>query len=138
MLLLTNDGELAARLTHPRHRIERVYEARVRGVPDATALKRLAGGVVVDGRRTLPAKASLLAAGRGRAGDQSLIRIGVTEGRKRQIRYMCESVGHPVVRLRRVAIGPIRDRTLRPGQFRDLTAREVEALHRVAGAGRRT
>ncbi len=142
LLLLTNDGELAARLTHPRHRIERVYEARVRGVPDATALKRLAGGVVVDGRRTLPAKASLLAAGRGRAGDQSLIRIGVTEGRKRQIRYMCESVGHPVVRLRRVAIGPLRDRTLRPGQFRDLTAGEVEALHRVvaaeAGAGRRT
>ena len=140
LLLLTNDGELAARLTHPRHRIERVYEARVRGVPDATALKRLAGGVVVDGRRTLPAKASLLAAGRGRAGDQSLIRIGVTEGRKRQIRYMCESVGHPVVRLRRVAIGPIRDRTLRPGQFRDLTPGEVEALHRAvaAGAGRRT
>ena len=135
LLLLTNDGELAARLTHPRHRVERVYEARVRGVPDAAALKRLAGGVVVGGRRTLPATASLVSAGRGRAGDQSLIRIGVAEGRKRQIRYMCESVGHPVVRLRRVAIGPIRDRTLRPGQFRDLTPGEVAALRRAVDAG---
>ena len=135
LLLLTNDGELAARLTHPRHRVERVYEARVRGVPSAPALRRLAGGVVVDGRRTLPATASLVSAGRGRAGDQSLIRIGVTEGRKRQIRHMCESVGHPVVRLRRVAIGPIRDRTLRPGEFRDLTPREVAALRRAVDTG---
>ncbi len=131
LLLLTNDGELAARLTHPSHRVERVYEARVRGVPDAAALRRLAGGVVVGGRRTLPATASLVSAGRGRAGDQSLIRIGVTEGRKRQIRHMCESIGHPVVRLRRVAIGPIRDRTLRPGQFRDLSRGEVAALRRA-------
>ena len=134
LLLLTNDGELAARLTHPRHRVERVYEARVRGVPDSSALKRLAGGVVVDGRRTAPATASLVSAGRGRAGDQSLIRIGVAEGRKRQIRRMCESVGHPVVRLRRVAIGPIRDRTLRPGAFRDLTPGEVAALRRAVEA----
>ncbi len=132
LLLLTNDGELAARLMHPRHRVERVYEARVRGVPNALALRRLAGGVVVGGRRTLPAAATLVSAGRGRAGDQSLIRIRVTEGRKRQIRHMCESVGHPVVRLRRVAIGPIRDRTLRPGQFRDLTPGEVTALRRAA------
>jgi pseudouridine synthase len=133
LLLLTNDGELAARLTHPRHRVERVYEARVRGVPDASALRRLAAGVEVSGRRTLPATASLVSAGRGRAGDQSLIRIGVTEGRKRQIRHMCESVGHPVVRLRRVAIGPLRDRTLRPGQFRDLTPAELAALRRAVG-----
>ncbi len=140
LLLLTNDGELAARLTHPRHQVERVYEARVRGVPDASALRRLARGVVVDGRRTLPASASLVSAGRGRAGDQSLIRIGVTEGRKHQIRHMCKSVGHPVVRLRRVAIGPIHDRALRSGQFRDLTPGEVAALCRAVatGAARRT
>ena len=135
LLLLTNDGELAARLTHPRHRVPRVYEARVRGVPDAAALKRLAGGVVVDGRRTAAATAGLVSAGRGRAGDQSLIRIGVTEGRKHQIKRMCESVGHPVVRLRRVAIGPIRDRTLRPGEFRDLSPGEVAALRRAVEAG---
>ena len=135
LLLLTNDGALAARLTHPRHRVERVYEARVRGVPDASALKRLAGGVVVDGRRTSPAAASLVSAGRGRAGDQSLIRIGVTEGRKHQVRRMCEAVGHPVVRLRRVAIGPIRDRSLRPGEFRDLTPGELAALRRAVEPG---
>ena len=131
LLLLTNDGELAALLTHPRYGLQRLYEARVRGVPEASALRRLARGVVVDGRRTRPAIASLVSAGRGRQGDQSVIRIGITEGRKRQVRHMCDAIGHPVVRLRRVGIGPIQDRALRPGQFRDLTSREVSALRRA-------
>ncbi|MBQ01569.1 MAG: pseudouridine synthase [Acidobacteria bacterium] len=128
LLLLTNDGDMAARLTHPRHGIERVYEARVRGVPDAQALKRLARGVVLDGRPTAPATAGLVGAGRGLHGDQGLLRIVITEGRKRQVRHMCEAIGHPVVRLRRVQIGPIKDKSLRPGQFRDLTPGEVTAL----------
>ena len=131
LLLLTNDGDLAARLTHPRHRLERVYEARVRGVPDATALKRLARGMLLAGRRTAPATASLVRAGRGLHGDQAVLRITITEGRKRQVRHMCEAIGHPVVRLRRVRIGPIQDKTLRPGQFRDLTPGEVTALGRA-------
>ena len=128
LLLLTNDGDLAARLTHPRHGLERVYEARVRGVPDAGALKRLAHGVLLEGRRTSPATASLVRAGRGLHGNQAVIRIIITEGRKRQVRHMCEAIGHPVMRLRRVRIGPIDDKTLRPGQFRDLTPAEVTAL----------
>ena len=133
LLLLTNDGDLAARLTHPRYGLERVYEARVRGVPDATALKRLARGVVLDGRRTGPAAASLVRVGRGLRGNQAVVRITITEGRKRQIRHMCEAIGHPVMRLRRVRIGPIQDKALRPGQFRDLTAGELTALrHAVA------
>ena len=135
LLLLTNDGELAAQLTHPRHGVERVYEARVRGVPNAAALKRLARGVSVAGRRTASATARLLGAGRGQRGDQALVQIGIREGRKRQVRHMCESVGHPVVRLRRVRIGPIRDQGLRPGQFRDLTPAEVRALRRAVDAG---
>lgn len=144
LLLLTNDGELAALLTHPRHGLQRLYEARVRGVPETAALRRLARGVVIDGRRTRPATASLVSAGRGRQGDQSVIQIGITEGRKRQVRHMCEAIGHPVVRLRRVGIGPIQDRALRPGQFRDLTSREVSALRRTvvpetpSSAGRRS
>ena len=81
LLLLTNDGDLAAKLTHPRHGLERVYEARVRGVPDGGALKRLARGVMVEGRRTSPATASLLTAGRGRNGDQGVVRLTITEGR---------------------------------------------------------
>ena len=134
LLLLTNDGDLASRLTHPRHRIERVYEARVRGVPDAGALKRIARGVLLDGRRTAPAVAALVTAGRGQRGDQALVRITITEGRTRQVRQMCAAVGHPVVRLRRVRIGPIQDQALQPGRFRDLTSREVTILQRaVAG-----
>ena len=133
LLLLTNDGDLAARLTHPRHGLERVYEARVRGVPDATALKRLARGVMLDGRRTAPATASLVRAGRGLHGNQAVVRIIITEGRKRQVRHMCEAIGHPVMRLRRVRIGPIQDKALRPGQFRDLTPGEVTALRHAVG-----
>ena len=136
LLLLTNDGDLAARLTHPSHGIERVYDARVRGVPDAGALKRMARGVVVDGRRTAPATATLVSAGRGQRGDQALVRVVIKEGRKRQVRHMCEAVGHPVVRLRRVRIGPLEDRRLRPGMFRDLTTAEVKALERAAGPAR--
>ena len=128
LLLLTNDGDLAARLTHPRHGLERVYEARVRGVPDAAALKRLARGVVLDGRRTAPAAATLVRAGRGLHGNQAVVQLIITEGRKRQVRQMCEAIGHPVMRLRRVRIGPIQDKTLRPGQYRDLTPGEVTAL----------
>lgn len=135
LLLLTNDGDLAAHLTHPRHGIERVYEARVRGVPDAGALKRLASGVLLDRRRTAPARARLLRAGRGQRGDQSVLQIVITEGRKRQVRHMCEAVGHPVVRLRRVRIGPIEDPGLKPGRYRDLTAVEVAALRRAVVRG---
>ena len=131
LLLLTNDGDLASRLTHPRHRIERVYEARVRGVPDAGALKRIARGVLLDGRRTAPAVAALVTAGRGQRGDQALVRITIAEGRTRQVRQMCAAVGHPVVRLRRVRIGPIQDQALQPGRFRDLTSREVAILQRA-------
>jgi len=131
LLLLTNDGDLAAKLTHPRHGLERVYEVRVRGVPDGGALKRLARGVMVEGRRTSPATASLLTAGRGRNGDQGVVRLTITEGRKRQVRHMCDAVGHPVVKLRRVRIGPIQDAALRPGRYRDLTAGEVAALRRA-------
>jgi pseudouridine synthase len=108
-----------------------VYEARVRGVPDGGALKRLSRGVVLEGRRTSPATVSLLTAGRGRSGDQAVVRLTITEGRKRQVRQMCEAIGHPVVRLRRVRIGPIQDTGLKPGQYRDLAPGEIKALRRA-------
>ena len=134
LLLLTNDGDLAARLTHPRHGLEREYEARVRGVPDASALKRLARGIMLGGRRTAPATAKLVQTGRGARGNHAMLRICITQGRNRQVRQMCEAVGHPVMRLRRVRIGPIEDRGLRPGQVRDLTPGEVTALRRAVGS----
>ncbi len=133
LLLLTNDGELAARLTHPRYGVERVYEVRVRGLPTADRLNRLRRGVRVDGRRTAPASVRLVRRWRTARGMEALLSVGLHEGRPRQLRKMCEAVGYPVVRLRRVQIGPIRDRRLKIGEYRELTRAEVEALRRAAG-----
>jgi 23S rRNA pseudouridine2605 synthase len=128
LLLLTNDGTLAARLTHPSHGVERVYEAVVLGVPDEHDLSRLRRGIVLEGRRTEPADVTLLGATQGGGAHLS---ITIREGRNRQVRKMCEAIGHPVDHLRRVAIGPLRDTRLRPGQWRELTAPEVERLQRA-------
>jgi 23S rRNA pseudouridine2605 synthase len=135
LLLLTNDGELAARLTHPRHEVDKVYEARVRGVPDAHALERLAKGVTIDDRRTAPAKVHLIDAPDARRtnNEQSRIELAIHEGRQRQVRRMFDAVGHPVVRLTRVRIGPIEDPDMPPGHWRDLTPQEVARLQRAAG-----
>jgi 23S rRNA pseudouridine2605 synthase len=132
LLLLTNDGELAARLTHPRHEVERVYEARIRGVPDAHALDRLARGIVIDGRRTASARVALRRAP-STSTPQSTVEIALHEGRQRQVRNMFDAVGHPVVRLRRIRIGPISDETLTTGHYRELTAAELTRLRRAAG-----
>jgi 23S rRNA pseudouridine2605 synthase len=124
LLVLTNDGDLAARLTHPRHGIPRVYEARVRGVPDTHDMTRLAKGIVIDGRRTQPALVKVLHA----RGEDATLEIAVREGRNRQVRNMCDAIGHPVSSLRRVAIGPLRDPKLRLGRWRDLGEAEVARL----------
>jgi 23S rRNA pseudouridine2605 synthase len=132
LLLLTNDGDLAARLTHPRHAVARVYEARVLGVPDAHDLNRLARGIVIDGRRTEPADVKLLPHGRDQ--QHATLAITVHEGRNRQVRKMCEAIGHPVAQLKRVAIGPLRDAKLKPGQWRDLTDEEVARLRKSSAS----
>jgi pseudouridine synthase len=134
LLLLTSDGDLAARLTHPRHGVEREYEVRVRGVPDDRELERLAKGVPLEGRRTAPARVELQKVIDAEHGPQAVLRFVIHEGRNRQVRNMCDAIGHPVVRLRRVRIGPVRDEQMRPGEFRDLTPREVALLERTAGA----
>src|SRR5688572_19336806 len=97
LLLLTNDGDLAARLTHPRHGVERTYEARVAGVPDTDAIDRLRKGIPLDGKRTQRADVDLLTKPR-RDSTYSVVRITIREGRNRQVRRMCEAVGHPVDR----------------------------------------
>lgn len=136
LLLLTSDGELAERLMHPSHEVEREYQARVLGVPDRHSLERLSKGIVIDGRRTSPAEVRVQKVIEGTSGDQAMLSIVVHEGRNRQVRRMCEAVGHPVVRLRRVRIGPITDEHIRPGEFRDLSEKEVAALKRAASGTR--
>jgi len=130
LLLLTNDGDLAARLMHPRHAVARVYEARVLGVPDDHDLDRLARGILIEGRRTDPAEVRMLP--RRRDDRHATLVVTIREGRNRQVRNMCEAIGHPVVELRRVAIGPIRDARLKVGQWRELSEEEVRKL-RAAG-----
>ncbi len=131
LLLLTNDGELAAVLTHPRHGVPRVYEATVRGVPTAAKLRRLAMGVAVDRRRTAAADVRLMPRPRAARADQSRIRIVLREGRNRQVRRMFDAIGHPVLRLRRTALGPLRLRGLKPGETRDLSEAELGAVRRA-------
>ena len=132
LLILTNDGELAAQLTHPRHEVPRVYDVRVLGVPDAHDLARLSRGLVVEGRRTAPADVASVTEHAGGA----RLRITIREGRNRQVRKMCDAIGHPVEQLTRIAIGPIRDPHLKPGQWRDLTPEEVARLRNAVRPAR--
>jgi 23S rRNA pseudouridine2605 synthase len=132
LLILTNDGDLAARLTHPSHEVPRVYEARVLGVPDAHDVERLMKGVTVEGRRTQPAQVQLLP---GRHEGYAAVRVTIREGRNRQVRNMFEAIGHPVDELTRVAIGPIRDSRLKVGHWRNLTAAEIASLQKAASQG---
>jgi 23S rRNA pseudouridine2605 synthase len=127
LLLLTNDGDLAHRLTHPSFGVEKEYVAEVVGTPGRTALHRLRTGVELDDGTTAPARASLV--------SESVLKITIHEGRNRQVRRMCEAVGHPVVRLVRTRIGPLADRRLPPGSWRALTIDEVRTLERAAAAG---
>jgi 23S rRNA pseudouridine2605 synthase len=132
LLLLTSDGDLAARLTHPRHGVPREYEVQVRGVPDHHDLDRLQRGILMDGRKTAPATAKLLRVFEKGAGHQALVSLVIHEGRNRQVRRMCDAIGHPVIRLRRVRIGPIADARLKPGGLRELSSAEIAALKKAA------
>lgn len=139
LLLLTNDGDLAARLTHPRHEVERTYEAVVAGTVDVDAIEKLRRGIPLDGRRTMPAEVKVIGPGKSSRRATSMLLITIREGRNRQVRRMCEAVGHPVQALRRLRIGPISDRRLRLGEWRELTPGELARLkalllHRPATA----
>ena len=124
LLLLTNDGELAHRLTHPRHGVEKEYLAEVAGRPGPGAVRQLREGVPLEDGITSPARVSLVA--------PNALRIVIHEGRNRQVRRMCEAVGHPVRRLVRLRIGPVRDARLRPGKWRPLDQSELRALETAA------
>lgn len=126
LILLTNDGDLTHRLTHPSFGVEKEYLAQVEGTPSRAALRSLREGIELDDGTTAPAKVSTL--------EPSLLRITIHEGRNRQVRRMCEAVGHPVVRLVRTRIGDLADRTLAPGEWRPLEVAEVRALW-VASSG---
>lgn len=132
LLILTNDGGLAHRLTHPRFGVPKTYLATVKGVPSEGALRAFASGLLLDDGPTLPCEVSIEKVKQGNA----ILRISLSEGRKRQVKRMCEAIGHPVMELVRIGIGPLFDNTLRIGEYRHLTAREVQML-RAAYKGKR-
>ena len=129
LLLLTNDGELANRLTHPRYGVEKEYLAEVEGDPGPEAIRRLMRGVELDDGPARAASASRVAGSKGR----TAVRLVMTEGRKREVRRMLAGVGLPVRRLVRTRIGPIRLEELGPGETRELEPSEVAALYRESG-----
>jgi len=124
LLVLTNDGELAHRLSHPRFGVKKVYLVKVKGEPNKEVLSRLERGIYLEGRKTAPAKAALLAPGQ----KSSWLRLELQEGRKREVREMCAAVGHPVQELRRVEYAGLVLKGLKPGQWRHLGPPEVRRL----------
>ncbi len=127
LLLLTDDGDLARDLMHPSRAVPKTYLAKVRGKPAEAALERLRTGIVLEGRRTVPASARVV-----RPGDNSWVEVTVVEGRKHQVRLMLEAVGHPVQRLRRVGYAGVELGRLPPGRLRRLEPEEVASLRRAA------
>lgn len=126
LLLLTNDGELANRLAHPSYEIDKVYRAWVRGVPSPDKIKRLATGIRLEDGMTSPGEARLLKTAPGQ--DKALVELTIHEGRNRQVRRMCEAIGHPVLSLERIRLGFLTLEGLQLGQYRPLTSTEVERL----------
>lgn len=124
LILLTNDGDLANALTHPSHEVPKIYVATVAGETDEPTLAKLRSGVELEDGVTAPAEVKLLTTSSG----HSVIELTIHEGRNRQVRRMCEAVGHPVKALQRIAIGPIRLEGLAEGQYRALTDDELSAL----------
>ncbi len=129
LLLLTNDGDLTYALTHPGHRVPKTYQARVTGVPEQAKLEQMAGGLTLEDGPTAPARVRLTGEREGNA----LLEITIYEGRNRQVRRMCEHIGHPVLRLKRIRFGDLALAGLRPGQYRSLSGEETARLKEKAG-----
>ncbi len=127
VLLITNDGELANKLIHPRYQVPKTYHVKVKGVPDEKDINKLRKGVYLREGKTKPAEVRVL----GRARENTWVEITVTEGRYRLIKRMCWNVGHPVCRLKRVRFAGLGPGRLKPGEYRHLTPQEVERLKKL-------
>jgi 23S rRNA pseudouridine2605 synthase len=131
LLIVTNDGDLALRITHPRYGLEKEYQAIVEGIPEEREMDRLRRGVMIEGGKTAPAKAEYVFVDEKKM--TTSIRITIHEGKKRQVRQMCDAIGHPVIRLTRLRIGPFFLRGLQPGECRLLGKVEMDQLRRMVG-----
>lgn len=124
LILLTNDGDFTYKLTHPRHEIDKVYEALITGIPAATEIERLETGIVIEEYLTSPAKLFI----KNIQGNNALVEITIHEGKNRQVRKMCTAIGHEVLTLKRISIGPIALKGLPEGKWRKLSQAEIISL----------
>ena len=124
LLLLTNDGELANILMHPKHEIVKTYVAKIKGIPTKEEMERFGNGLIIDGRKTAKAKIRILNVKNG----TSVVEIQIHEGRNRQVKKMCKAIGHPVIALKRTKIGELELKGLKPGEWRYLTEDEIRYL----------
>lgn len=129
LLLLTNDGDLTYKLTHPKHDVDKTYIAKLYGIPDEGALQKFRRGVVIDGKRTKPAKIQII--DKDKDGRFCTAEIIIHEGRNRQVRKMCEAIKHPVAQLKRVATGELKLGDLQKGKYRHLTEKEIKYLKKL-------
>lgn len=129
LLLLTNDGELTQALTHPSHKVKKTYQVTVKGIPEMEQLKAMAKGLELEDGLTAPADVRLVSIGE----DRTSLEISIHEGRNRQVRRMCEHIGHEVLRLRRIRIGSIGLDKLKSGEFRPLILKEVREIRTLVG-----
>ena len=129
LLILTNDGEVANKLMHPKHHVEKIYHVKVKGEIEPNVLITLNGPMVIDDYKIKPVQVSIIERKEG----NTILRFILSEGRNRQIRKMCEAVGLEVARLKRTAIGPVKLGMLKPGTYRELTSEELRALRSAMG-----
>jgi len=135
LLILTNDGELAAHIAHPRHGVVREYLVKIRGDLSESEYRKLMAGTMVEGRHVKPKRAER--ASKGRGGTTTWWRVEVTEGRTHEVREFFFRTGRHAQRLRRTAIGPLRDNSLKPGDFRTITESELKALRKATVKSKR-
>ncbi|ALC84147.1 MULTISPECIES: 23S rRNA pseudouridine(2605) synthase RluB [Bacillus] len=136
LLLLTNDGEFANLLMHPRYEVDKVYVAKVKGIPPKETLKKLERGIQLEDGKTAPAKVKMLSLDKRK--QTSIIQLTIHEGRNRQVRRMLEAIGHEVLKLKREEYGFLNLHGLRTGDARELTPHEVKRLRAMAAHGKTT
>ncbi len=129
LLLMTNDGALTYALTHPKHDVSKTYEAKVKGHVNSKSVQKLCQGVRIENYLTAPAKVSIVASG----GTTTTLHISIHEGRNRQVRKMCEAIGHDILKLQRIGMGELGLEGLQEGNYRKLTEKEVNYLRTIGG-----
>jgi len=137
LLIVTNDGDLAYKLTHPKHKIDKTYLAWVEGIPSESSLEKMRQGLELEDGMTAPADVEIVnftdhISRRNTSGISTCLKIVIHEGKKRQIKRMCYAIGHKVLKLRRIQIGTINLGDLKPGKYRYLTQEEVESLKNIS------